>query len=178
MVGGKVGRRALNLPLWVITLHKGKNLCLHKGLHRTLEVQDHVAYCFLSLVFQQSSSWKRSPAGPSLSLKFTAHNTRATWLCALQRYRWRSLVPSISFSFRVPTTRHAAITLWTTGLSLREGTSAPFSPFQCPLRKGLYCQCWYLLVFPICTCQGAGLALAPTARLKLQWGRGTWGCSG
>lgn len=53
------------MPLWVITLHKGKDLCLHKGLLRMLEVQGHAAYCFLSLVFQQSSSTTRLKEKPS-----------------------------------------------------------------------------------------------------------------
>lgn len=145
MMGGKVGRRPWNLALWVITLHK-ECLCLHKGLLSTLEVQGHagpdlVAFC--PLCFSRAAAppgWKKNPAGTRLCLKFTAHNTRATQLCALQRYRWSPLVPSISFS---PTPPQAGsplghIPLWTRGHSLREGISAPFE-IPSHLSRGKVC---------------------------------------
>lgn len=106
---------------------------ISSALWRCRAVQD------LTLCFSRAAAppgWKESPAGTSLSLKFTAHNT---WLCVLQRYRWSPLVPSISFS-PAPTRTHAAIPLWTRRHLLREGTSAAFPPFQWPLRKGLYHQ--------------------------------------
>lgn len=194
MVGSKVCRRLWNFPLQQparagyytvqmrVFLSAQRPLSAHwrRGAAPRSWEPDQRFFVSLMLGWRGSTTdlkWKPERIGTSLSPKSTTYTTGAAWLCATQRCGWSHLPRAIDFSPVHPWAGSLLGLTWRCPQTFPHEQGAlvggrhprtlcdPFPLLQWPLWKGSYHQPQYPLIFPICTHQGAGPALAPSAGL-------------